>query len=162
MAFLVSFGASLALIVYLSVVDKGVVGLNEVVEPAADGAPAKVKFDPSAVENPCVSTEDMIKHGASVYKTNCAVCHGDKGMGDGPGAAGIAVRNLVEGQWKQGGTSIALFKTLQTGIPGTSMAAFKHVAKNDRWAVVHWIRSITNNAPKDDAAALEAFGKTAE
>ena len=85
-------------------------------------------------------------------------------MGDG--AAGKALnpppRNLVEGGWKVGGDRVALFKTLQLGIEGTSMAAFGHIPKNDRWAMVHFIRSITKDKTKDDDTKVEEFAKTAE
>ena len=105
-----------------------------------------------------------MKHGQKTYTNNCSVCHGAKGAGDGPG--GVALnpppRNLIEGKWKRGGDSIALYTTLQKGLEGTSMAAFGHLPTVDRWALVQYIRSITQDKTADDPAKLEAFAQTAK
>lgn len=128
------------------------------------GGEAPKAFDVASVQEPWVSSDEMVEYGHKVYQTNCAVCHGPEGKGDGAAGAGLnpPPRNFVEGKWTQGGTSIALFKTLETGIPGTSMASFAHLKVADRWALVHWIRSITNNKPEDDAQKLAEFGKSAK
>jgi len=124
----------------------------------------KEAIDVSTVANPWVESDDMIAHGKAVYSVNCAICHGAGGAGDGP--AGKALnpppRNLIEGKWNVGGDRIALYKTLQLGIEGTSMAAFAHVPKNDRWAMVHYVRSITENKIEDKDAEVEEFAKSAE
>lgn len=168
LAFLFSMVFSLAFFVYISVIHPGI-DLKEVkpVEGgptqtlAGGGAPS---VDISKIEKPWAENEDMATHGKKVYANNCAVCHGNGGAGDGP--AGMSLipkpRNLVEGGWKKGGTSMALFKTVTEGLPGTSMAAFGHIPLADRWALVQFIRSITKDKPADDAAALENFAKTAK
>ncbi len=167
---LIAFSGSVAFclifFVYISFIHQGV-DLREVAEEAA--AESSAEAAPGAVgttqnNEPWVESEEMIAHGAKVYKNNCAICHGDKGMGDGPAGAALVppARNLVEGKWKAGGTSSELFATIQSGLPGTSMAPFKHLPKTDRWALVQFIRSITQNKEADDAATLATFGATAE
>jgi hypothetical protein len=42
------------------------------------------------------------------------------------------------------------------------MASFGHLPAADRWSLVQFIRSITQNKVKDDTAKLEAFAKTAK
>ena len=162
-AFLFSMGFSLLFFVYVTVVHPGI-DLKEIPEQAPaspDGQPA---FDIASVKNPWVSSEEMVTHGKKTYASNCAVCHGDKGLGDG--AAGKALkpppRNLVEGKWTKGGDSIGLYVTLTNGIQGGSMASFAHLKPTDRWSLVHFIRSITKDLVKDDAAKVEAFAKTAK
>lgn len=164
--FLFSMIFSLSFFVYITVVHRGI-NLNEVSEvqgadvTVADAAKA---VDVSKIEKPWLESEDMAAHGKQVFANNCAVCHGATGAGDG--AAGAALnpppRNLIEGKWTKGGDSISHFKTLQNGIPGTSMASFAHLPVNDRWALVQFIHSITKNKVKDDPAKLEAFAKTAK
>lgn len=109
-----------------------------------------------------VSTEELIAHGTKVYKSQCALCHGAKGLGDGTPGLVPPPRNLVEGKWKLGGSSKALFTTLQKGIAGTSMVSFKHLSKVDRWALVHYTRSITKNKVPDDKKELEEFASQAQ
>ena len=127
-------------------------------------AKAAAEVDVSKIEKPWVENADMAAHGAKVYANVCAVCHGPKGEGDGP--AGMSLnpkpRNFVEGKWKVGGDSISLYKTLQTGIPGSSMASCAHLPARDRWGLVQFIHSITKNRVKDDPAKLEAFAKDAK
>ena len=68
--------------------------------------------------------------------------------------------NLVTGPWSQGGTSVALYQTLLNGVPGTSMAAFAHLPKEDLWGLVHFMRSIAENKPEDDLQELEEFSRS--
>ncbi len=107
---------------------------------------------------------ELVLYGEKLYQTSCASCHGNKGLGDGIVAKGLQPppRNLVEGKWKKGGSSIALYKTLVQGISGTSMVSFSYLSKLDRWALVHYIRSITKNKVKDDEKKLEQFFQTAQ
>ena len=161
---LIAFAGSVAFclifFVYISFIHAPV-DLKEVTVEVAGSAG---DVDLSKNKEPWVENADMVKQGAKVFKNNCAICHGNEGKGDG--AAGAALvpppRNFVEGKWKKGGNSIALFTTVQNGSEGTSMASFKHLPKVDRWAVVQFIRSITQNKEADDAAKLAAFGATAE
>lgn len=171
-AFIGSVVFSLGFMAYVSLMNKGI-DLKEIQENqalqqtqaaggAAGGEPADV--DVSKVPNPWVATKDLEAHGRKVFVTNCAMCHGQDGKGDGPAGASLnpKPRNFVEGKWKQGGSSADLYKTLVTGIPGSSMVSFKSLPKVDRWSLVAYIRSITQNKVADDPAKLEAYAKTAE
>lgn len=161
-AFLFSMVFSLAFFIYITAIHPGI-NLKELPE-VQPGAENVIAFDAGKVAKPWVSSEEMVAHGAKVFATNCAVCHGDKGMGDG--AAGKALnpppRNFVEGKWKKGGDRAGLFEVIAHGLPGTSMASFAHLPVNDRWALVHFIHSITKNLVKDDDAKVEEFAKSAK
>ena len=113
------------------------------------------------MDRPWISTEWLIAQGKKVYAVQCALCHGPKGLGDGNPALIPPPRNLVEGDWQKGGSSKELFLTFEKGIEGTSMASFKHLSKLDRWALVHYVRSITDNKVPDDPKELEEFGPDA-
>ncbi|MCB0390867.1 MAG: c-type cytochrome [Bdellovibrionales bacterium] len=172
-AFLLSFSFSVVFFIWIAFIHPGV-NLNEIPEevqkamsadqsqqPQSESAPAVAAGKKEPTGDPWVSSPEMIAQGKEVYSKNCAVCHGNEGKGDGPGSGGMA-RNLVEGQWKAGGDSISLFKTIAGGLPGTTMVSFKHIPKNDRWALVHFIRSITQNKVKDDPKAVAEFAASAE
>lgn len=167
-AFVFSFVFSLLFFVYISWMYPGI-DLKEIPEAASPtqtlaGEGAAKAVDVSKVEKPWETNPDMVAHGAVVYSNTCAVCHGAKGLGDGVGGASLnpKPRDLVEGKWKVGGSSIQLFGTLQNGIPGTSMAPFGHLPVVDRWALVQFIHSITQNKVQDDPAKLAEFAKTAK
>ncbi|MDE0091869.1 MAG: cytochrome c [Oligoflexia bacterium] len=118
-------------------------------------------LSPEEEARPWVLTEGLVAYGSKVYQAQCALCHGAKGLGDGTPGLIPPPRNLVEGEWKQGGSSKALFITLQKGIEGSSMVSFKHLSKLDRWALVHYVRSITKNKVVDNEEELEKFAEQA-
>lgn len=139
----------------------------DVVERLRLKAAATAKNQPEKVETkqevasaePWVPNPDVVSKGEALYQANCAMCHGTSGTGDG--VAGLNLnprpRDLIEGEWKQGGTPFAMFNTLTKGIPGTSMAPYAHMSASDRWALVHYVRSITKNAPEATAEEIEKF-----
>ncbi len=133
---------------------------EKVIDPNQPGAAGAV-FDVTKVSEPWVSSEDMVAYGKKVYTANCALCHGNEGKGDGPGGSGLnpRPRDLVAGQWTQGNGMTNRFKVVTNGIPNTSMASFKHLKVADRWALVHFIESITQNKSKEDPAKVAEFAK---
>src|SRR5438105_4954717 len=113
-AFLFSMIFSLGFFVYVTFVHPGI-NLKEVPEaaPAGEAAPGNDQtkdIDITKVEKPWIENKDVAAHGAKVFANNCAVCHGPKGLGDGP--AGMSLnprpRNFVEGKWKMGGESYTI------------------------------------------------------
>lgn len=164
-AFLFSMVFCFAFFFYLVAVNKGVDLQENVVDPKAPLAEGAVAvFDIAKVSEPWVETPEIIAHGQKVYQTNCALCHGAEGKGDGAAGASLnpKPRNLVEGKWTQGNGKIAQFKVLQNGIKGSSMAAYSHFKPADRWALVAYIDSITENKSKDTPEAVAEFAKTAQ
>jgi len=162
--FIFTMAFVLVFFIYLVVIHPGVDLDEKVKEVAIAAAEAPKVIDMTSVKEPWVDNNDVIQYGAGVFKTNCAMCHGDKGLGDGPAGAALnpKPRNLVEGKWKVGGDSISLFNTLNTGIPGSSMPGFTQIKTADRWALVQFIRSITQNKISDDAAKLKEFATSAK
>lgn len=160
--FLLAFGFSIIFIFAVSFMHPGVENLDKIKADIqtlkAEGAEQEAGFDAKAVEEPWVESEEMIVHGKKVYQNNCVACH----MADGKGGGPIGARNLVEGEWKQGGSSVDLFKTLKNGIAGTSMASFAHLSLADRWALVQYVRSITENKVEDNQSELAEFAQSAE
>lgn len=156
-AFLGSLIFVFAFFFYIIFGHQGVDLGENVTEPAK---PGEVQFDLGSVKDPWVASDGVAQAGQKIYKQNCALCHGQKGDLVG----GIATaRNLVEGQWKAGNGLVAHFKVLQNGIPGTQMASFKTQLKpNERWAVLHYIETLTNNKSQDKPEDVAAFAATAD
>lgn len=89
------------------------------------------------------ATPALLEKGKSVYTTNCATCHGDKGDGMGPAGQYLnpKPRNFAKDKFKKGDSPDAIFKTVTKGLDGTAMTAFGHLSEEDRWAVTHYVRS---------------------
>ena len=161
-----SMVASLGVMLYVAFFSGGI-DLKEVHEEAAQApvvtagqpaAEAAKHYDVASVKDPWVSSPDMIGRGHELFGTNCAMCHGANGAGDGPAGAGLKPppRNFLEGKWKKGGTRLGLMGVLENGLPPSAMQSYKHLPINDRWALVHYIRSITNNLVQDDDKEVAA------
>lgn len=100
---------------------------------------------------------ELIAEGKALYTTNCASCHGNDGKGDGPAAAAFTPkpRNFTTGEWKNGGKPSQIFQTLTAGLG--SMPSFAALPPDQRWALVHYVRSFSPNRPEDSAADLTAL-----
>lgn len=149
--------------IYIAFIHPGVESIDKNISKDYNPALEVTKFDLASVEKPWVTSEDMIKAGLKSYSANCASCH----AADYKGMAAMGSRNLVEGKWKKGGTSVALFKTLQNGLeqdPSVPaiMASFKHLPVNERWALVHFVRSISENKIEDNQEQLQQFAQSSE
>lgn len=165
LAFLFSMAFVFVFFIYIVLVHPGVDLQEEIKSPQTEEATEKVaKVDVSKISEPWVSSEDLISHGKQVYGMNCAMCHGAEGKGDG--AAGAALnpkpRNLIAGPWKKGGGLIGLFTVVTEGIAGSSMSAYGHLPLVDRWALVHFIQSVTEAKIDTEPVKVAEFAKTAK
>ncbi len=107
-------------------------------------------------------TTDLLEAGKNLFVTMCASCHGEDGVGYGPGAAALnpPPRNFVsEEGWKNGRTLSGIYTSLQEGIPGTGMISYEILTPKDKFSLAHYIRSeFISNPPEDspdDMAALD-------
>ncbi len=84
-----------------------------------------------------------VAHGARLYAANCALCHGADGKGDGPAAAGLAVRpaNLTEAHLFAH-TPGDLFWWVSHGRDDGVMPGFAAVmSPAQRWDVINFVRA---------------------
>lgn len=110
--------------------------------------------DVAAVAKP---TKDLVAKGANLYKANCASCHGDNGLGDGLSAAAMTVkpRNFHSAQgWKNGRKISVMYRTLQDGILTSGMPAFNYTPAEDRFAMIHYVRTFAADFPVDSLSEL--------
>src|SRR3954462_8352608 len=79
-----------------------------------------------------------LTRGATVYRANCAGCHGQVGRGDGAMAAGLNPKpaDLTDLSALQSASPLDFYRRISIGVVGTSMPAFEaRLAPEDRWAV---------------------------
>jgi len=98
--------------------------------------------DPQSLIMP---SPQLIARGKTLFGENCAPCHGELGLGDGPASATMnpRPRNFTSpGGWKNGYDLPAMYKTLTDGVPGTSMASFDYFSRRDRMALAHYVQSL--------------------
>lgn len=105
--------------------------------------PASVPADLRAVTNPFPPTQDSLMVGERIYRTQCQVCHGVTGRGDGPAAPTLSPRPAdFRVHMAAGHTDGELFTWVSNGVPGTAMPAFgDKLTPEERWHAINFIRS---------------------
>jgi mono/diheme cytochrome c family protein len=94
--------------------------------------------------NPVEGQADAVTAGQQVYTTNCATCHGDKGMGDGAAAASLdpkpANLELTAKETKPQYQHWVITKGGAAAGLSSSMPAFEGVLSDaDIWNVVTYL-----------------------
>jgi mono/diheme cytochrome c family protein len=105
--------------------------------------------------------EMTIATGKEVYAKACAGCHGDTGKGDGPLTKQFDLPTLpanltkpissVKIRTTMSGTpplESDLFRTITRGLPDTPMWSYRGLGASERWALVHYIRSLSQDDSK--------------
>ena len=108
-------------------------------DPNAILAPVPAEY--AGLTNPLGS--DAAEAGAEVFRTNCEMCHGPQGHGDGPAGQSLEPKpgNLAVVQAKAGDDY--LFWRIHDGKPGTSMVAWKGILTEEQiWQAVSFIRTL--------------------
>jgi mono/diheme cytochrome c family protein len=94
----------------------------------------------AAISNPHPATPASLANGHKYYAINCAVCHGDKGMGDGPatkfGMPGINLMTDVT----RARTDGYIFGMIRNG--RGLMPTYNRIEEPDRWDVVNYLRAL--------------------
>ncbi len=147
-------------------IEQGVSGLHDAIAQRQDAAAVarqarQVSAQVAAayeVSQAPVITPDPTR-GAPIYAQQCAVCHGDAGLGDGPAGIGLepAPSNLTDAK-RLGRLSLYdLYSTTTLGVEGTDMPAFAdQLDERQRWDLAVYIAGLS--APAAAAAPAPADG----
>ena len=105
-------------------------------------------------------TPELVAKGQTLFQAQCSTCHGMEGKGNGPAAAALKPppRDFTSGYWKLGGTPAQVFHTISNGSPGTAMPPFSGLPVADRFALAHYVRSLSPKHPDDTPETLKASG----
>jgi mono/diheme cytochrome c family protein len=111
---------------------------------AAGGPAAQAKPKPKPGPKPMPSTEASVKAGAAMFAKLCRSCHGLQAKGDGIAAPpGSKPANLIDAEWKHGGTDAEIFATIRNGVaPFEVMKPQKLLTDAEVWSLVHYLRSL--------------------
>ena len=125
----------------------GLLILSSTVAMAVEFPQWDVPASANEKNNPIEKDKFVIEEGASLYKMQCAACHGPKGKGDGAlPAADLTTPKFLEQ------TDGAILHKLQEG--RGAMPSFKSIDENSLWKVIHFLRDLSEvkaDVPKRDA-----------
>jgi len=108
-----------------------------------------------------VGTPESIARGKEIYGLlECASCHGETGMGDGPSARTLPADtwgnpqkpfNFTKGRLKSGAEPQDVYRTFMTGLNGTAMPSYEdifaspdgeNIKDGDAWNLVSFVLSL--------------------
>jgi mono/diheme cytochrome c family protein len=116
----------------------------------------------SSIANPVAADDRSVRNGRMQYAINCAVCHGDRGAGDGPvtkfglpvlaiGAASKAATQLSDGY---------IFGMIRNG--RGAMPPYNRIEEGDRWDLINYLRALQGGAANLAVGAVGRPGETGD
>ena len=95
--------------------------------------------------NPVPDTPETIDAARPIFQANCAICHGPRGLGDGPAAFTLNPRpvnlQLHVPQHAEGEN----FYWISEGVAGTGMPAWKDkLTEEQRWQLVRYLQALAS------------------
>ena len=115
----------------------------------------------SGLRNPTPATDSSLANGRKYFQINCAVCHGDRAMGDGPATRfGMPGINLTTDITK-GRSDGYIFGMIRNG--RGLMPPYNRIEEMDRWDVVNYLRALQGVSGKTvEVGPLAAPGVTGD
>ena len=97
--------------------------------------------------NPFGSETISVEAGKTIYQQNCATCHGEQGMGDGPAAGGLNPKPQPLAANQEGLEDAYLFWRISEGglrAPFSSaMPSWKAIlSEEETWQVISYLRTM--------------------
>ena len=93
--------------------------------------------------NPVTADQTSIERGTELFATNCVLCHGTGGKGDGPAASHLKnkpfdltsfpIHSLTDG---------GIFFVISTGVPEKMPALNENLTVRERWDIVNYVRTL--------------------
>jgi mono/diheme cytochrome c family protein len=115
----------------------------------------------AGIPNPTPVSDSSLANGRKYFQINCAVCHGERAMGDGPATKfGMPGINLTMDITKAR-TDGYIFGMIRNG--RGLMPPYNRIEEMDRWDVVNYLRALQGvNGRQVEVGALAAPGVTGD
>lgn len=96
-------------------------------------------------QNPTPDTPETVTRGRVLFQANCAICHGPRGLGDGPQAFLLNPRPVNLQVHAPQHAPGEVYYWISEGVPGTGMPAWKEtITEIDRWAIVRFLFALAS------------------
>ncbi len=99
------------------------------------------------LRNPFHATPETLEEGKALYQIYCGVCHGERGLGDGPIAGKIPSPPSYKSERLLEFAPGRLFHVVTMGA-GKMPSYAAQLGENDRWKVVTYVRTSLQGLPE--------------
>ncbi|MBY0237568.1 MAG: cytochrome c, partial [Burkholderiaceae bacterium] len=108
------------------------------------------------------SAPPQMAQAATLYKAQCAACHGATGNGDGTAGLKLDPRPVAftDKERARERSAFALYQAISQGIEGTAMPGFSTIPESDRWALAFFIGTFAHD-DKEAAAGQKVWAENA-
>jgi mono/diheme cytochrome c family protein len=100
-------------------------------------------------KNPVEASPENVAKGQAIYKKHCQMCHGEKGIGDGPAGKRLNPKpqDFTDKERMASKTDEYLFKDITKG-EGPMPSFERKLKEEERWMVIHYIRTFSGTGEK--------------
>jgi high-affinity iron transporter len=101
-----------------------------------------------------------LARGAALYQTQCALCHGASGHGDGPAGLQLSPRpiDFTDASRADQRSALSLYEVITQGVAGTPMASYAQtLSSDDRWSLAYYVGTLAY--PEASAQGEQAWRK---
>lgn len=104
-----------------------------------------VPFTARFAQNPTPDTPETIDKGRALFQANCAICHGPRGLGDGPQAFLLQPRPVNLQLHVPQHAAGEVYYWISEGVAGTGMPAWKEtLSETQRWEIVRYVQALAS------------------
>lgn len=114
----------------------------------------------AAIANPIQSDERSLREGRKLYTINCAVCHGERGMADGP-VVQFGLPVLPIGAGTKAATQFSdgyIFGIIRNG--RGLMPPYNRIEERERWDLINYLRALQSGGAGVQVGAVGRPGET--
>lgn len=100
----------------------------------------------TAMGYPIPADTDSVAKGKEMFMQGCAICHGDRGRGDGTAAFALEAspRDLADAEFMRSRTDGELFKTITEGM--NEMPSFEEAyTEEERWHIINYVLTLSQS-----------------
>jgi mono/diheme cytochrome c family protein len=91
-----------------------------------------------------VTAPDAARAGRPLFLRYCAICHGERGDGQGARASAFTTppRDFTNEAWRRSTSARRVFRTIRNGLPGTPMPAWRTLGDDAVTELTAYVLSI--------------------
>ena len=116
---------------------------------SARGGQAGVDYSSIEIPSDRLASDDARARGRALFLHKCALCHGVRADGQGVRRQGLSqpAANFQSVDWRSHTNPRDVYRVLSEGIRGTSMPGWPTLSNEEKWDLVAYVLSVSEDGP---------------